>query len=151
MSSPGSSKSYREAMATFAGMTNLEVWYARLDVEKVFNEYRSKATPDEIKRFERNLAKAQGKDNMKAFAKLTEEVDGEYRIKSDPPIVVALARPVRRRRARRAAGLAGGPHPRVPPHACSPTVATCSRATGWSTSPGRWSGSAASAPGAGSP
>ena len=77
-------------MAQFAGMTNLAVWYARLDVEKVFNEYRSKATPDEIKRFERNLAKAQAKDNMKAFEKLTEQVDGEYRIKSDPPVVVAL-------------------------------------------------------------
>ncbi len=83
-------KSYRQAMATFAGMSNLEVWYARLDVEKVFNEYRSRATPDEIKRFERNLAKAQAKGNLKAFAKLTEQVDGEYRIKSDPPIVVAL-------------------------------------------------------------
>ena len=83
-------KSYREAMAQFAGMTNLTVWYTRLDVEKVFNEYRSKATPDEIKRFERNLAKAQAKDNMKAFEKLTEQVDGEYRIKSDPPVVVAL-------------------------------------------------------------
>ena len=26
---------------------------------------------------------------MKAFVKLTEQVDGEYRIKSDPPVVVA--------------------------------------------------------------
>jgi uncharacterized protein (DUF2252 family) len=83
-------KAYREAMADFAGMTNLAVWYARLDVEKVFNEYRSRATPEQIKRFEKNLAKAQGKDNMKAFEKLTEQVDGEYRIKSDPPVVVAL-------------------------------------------------------------
>ena len=83
-------KSYREAMADFAKMTNLDVWYARLDVEKVFNEYRSRATPSEIKRFERNLAKAQAKDNMKAFAKLTERVDGEYRIKADPPVVVPL-------------------------------------------------------------
>ena len=83
-------KSYREAMANFATMTNLEVWYARLDVEKVFNEYRSRATPEEIKRFEKNLAKAQAKDNMKAFEKLTEQVDGEYRIKSDPPVVVAM-------------------------------------------------------------
>ena len=83
-------KSYREAMADFAKMTNLDVWYARLDVEKVFNEYRSRATPSEIKRFERNLAKAQAKDNMKAFAKLTDRVDGEYRIKADPPVVVPL-------------------------------------------------------------
>jgi len=84
-------RAYREAMATFSEMTNLDVWYARLDVEKVFAEYRSKATPAEIKRFEKNLAKAQGKDNMKAFTKLTEVVDGEHRIKSDPPIVVPIS------------------------------------------------------------
>ncbi len=83
-------KTYRDAMADFANMTNLDVWYARLDVEKVFNEYRSRATPAERKRFERNLAKAQAKDNMKAFAKLCEQVDGEYRIKADPPVVVPL-------------------------------------------------------------
>jgi uncharacterized protein DUF2252 len=42
------------------------------------------------KRFERNLAKAQSKDSMKAFAKLTEIVAGEPRIASDPPLIVPL-------------------------------------------------------------
>jgi uncharacterized protein (DUF2252 family) len=83
-------RNYREAMAQFAAMTNLDVWYAHLDVEQQFTEYRSQATPDEVKRFEKNLAKAQAKDNMKALAKLTEVVDGEHRIKSDPPLVVSL-------------------------------------------------------------
>jgi uncharacterized protein (DUF2252 family) len=83
-------RAYREAMAGFAGMTNLDVWYAHLDVEKLFSEYRSQATPDEVKRFEKNLSKAQSKDNMKAFAKLTEVVDGEHRIRSDPPLVISL-------------------------------------------------------------
>jgi len=83
-------RSYREAMTQFAGMTNLDVWYAHLDVEKVFDEYRSQASAEEIKRFEKNLAKAQSKDNMKALTKLTEQVDGEYRIKSDPPLIVSL-------------------------------------------------------------
>jgi uncharacterized protein (DUF2252 family) len=83
-------KEYRQAMVNFAGMTNLDVWYARLDVEKVFAEFRSRATPGEMRRFERNLAKAQAKGNMKAFDKLTERVDGAYRIKADPPVVVPL-------------------------------------------------------------
>jgi uncharacterized protein (DUF2252 family) len=83
-------RGYREAIAGFASMPNLDVWYARLDVERVFNEYRSQAPPEEVKRFEKNLAKAQAKDNMKAFAKLTVQVDGEHRIKSDPPLVVSL-------------------------------------------------------------
>jgi uncharacterized protein (DUF2252 family) len=83
-------RSYRESMAAFATMTNLDVWYAHLDVERTFDEYRKEASAEEYKRFERNLAKAQSKDNMKAFAKLTERVGGEYRIKSDPPLIVAL-------------------------------------------------------------
>jgi hypothetical protein len=78
-------------MVEFAGMTNLDVWYAHLDVEKVFAEARAQATPEEIKRFEKSLAKAQSKDNMKAFAKLTELVDGRRRIKSDPPLIVSLS------------------------------------------------------------
>ena len=84
-------RSYRDSMAQFAAMTNLDVWYAHLDVEKVFAEARAQATPEEIKRFEKNLAKAQSKDNLKAFTKLTEQVDGEYRIKSDPPLIVSLS------------------------------------------------------------
>jgi uncharacterized protein (DUF2252 family) len=83
-------RSYREAMVQFSVMTNLDVWYAHLDVEKVFAQARAEATPEEIKRFEKSLAKAHAKDNMKAFAKLTEQVDGEYRIKSDPPLIVSL-------------------------------------------------------------
>jgi uncharacterized protein (DUF2252 family) len=84
-------RTYREAMAQFASMTNLDVWYAHLDVERIFDEYRNQATPAEVKRFEKNLAKAQSKNNMKAFVKLTENVDGEYRIKSDPPLIVSLS------------------------------------------------------------
>jgi len=86
----GAVRSYRETMAKFAGMTNLDVWYAHLDVEQTFNDYRRRATPEEVKRFEKNLAKAQSKDNMKAFSKLTELVDGDYRIKSDPPLIITL-------------------------------------------------------------
>jgi uncharacterized protein (DUF2252 family) len=81
---------YREAMAEFAAMSNLDLWYAHLDVEKVFKEAQAQASPAEVKRFEKNLAKAQSKDNLKAFAKLTEQVDGEHRIKSDPPLIVSL-------------------------------------------------------------
>jgi uncharacterized protein (DUF2252 family) len=83
-------RSYREAMNTFAASSNLGVWYAHLDVEKLFDDYRKLATAEEVKRFEKNLAKAQSKDNLKAFSKLTEVVDGEHRIKSDPPLLVPL-------------------------------------------------------------
>jgi Uncharacterized protein conserved in bacteria (DUF2252) len=36
------------------------------------------------------VAKARSKDRLKAFAKLTEVVDGEPRIASDPPLIVPI-------------------------------------------------------------
>ena len=42
------------------------------------------------KTFERNVAKARSKDSLKAFTKLTEVVDGERRIVSDPPLIVPI-------------------------------------------------------------
>ena len=73
-------RAYREAMARYAGMGNLELWYTRVDVEELFAELRRAVTAKELKRAEQNLAKARSKDSLKAFAKLTEVVDGEPRI-----------------------------------------------------------------------
>jgi uncharacterized protein (DUF2252 family) len=84
-------RGYREAMADFAGMSNLAVWYARLDVETAIARWSNDVSPDDVKRLQRNVAKAQGKDSMKALNKLTHVVDGDYRILSDPPLVVRLA------------------------------------------------------------
>jgi uncharacterized protein (DUF2252 family) len=78
---------YRDAMRTFAGASNLDVWYARLDVEDVMAEMRSLATKAMVKRTEKSLAKARASDSMRVFSKLTREVDGEPRIISDPPLI----------------------------------------------------------------
>ena len=83
-------RSYREAMHEFATMGNLQLWYARLDVEDVFARFRSQVTPEQRKRAEKNLAHARTKDSLKAFGKLTEVVDGEPQIVSDPPLIVRL-------------------------------------------------------------
>lgn len=86
---------YREGMRTFAQMGNLAVWYAHLDVDSLQNELRTsgelpKEERAEIKVAERAVEKAKRKDNGRAIAKLTEVVDGQLRIVSDPPIVVPL-------------------------------------------------------------
>ncbi|MFO7571723.1 MAG: DUF2252 domain-containing protein [Gaiellaceae bacterium] len=83
-------RSYREAMAAFAGMRNLDVWYARLDVERVLREHSADLDPKAVKRLEANVAKARTKDSMHAFDKLARVVDGEPRIVSDPPLVVPI-------------------------------------------------------------
>ncbi|HVY95582.1 MAG TPA: DUF2252 domain-containing protein [Solirubrobacterales bacterium] len=84
-------RAYRDAMRAFASQTNLEVWYARLDVESVLAEAAEGwDDADELKRVRRNVAKARGKDNLRALAKLTRKVDGELRFASEPPLLVPI-------------------------------------------------------------
>jgi uncharacterized protein (DUF2252 family) len=82
---------YREAMAEFARMTNLETWYARLDVDSVLERWQADLSDKEVKRLTDLTTKAQSKDSTKALGKLAKKVDGEYRIVADPPLVVPLA------------------------------------------------------------
>jgi uncharacterized protein (DUF2252 family) len=81
---------YRTAMAEFAGMKNLDVWYAHLDVESVLQDYGSQFKPKMVKRTEKQLAKARTKDSMTAFSKLTHVVDGQARIVDESPLIVPI-------------------------------------------------------------
>src|SRR5262245_8725462 len=83
-------RAYREVIRQFAEMRNLDVWYARFDVESLIRDWSSSATAEERTRAEKNLAKTRTKDSLKAFAKLTEIVDGERRMINDPPLLVRL-------------------------------------------------------------
>jgi uncharacterized protein (DUF2252 family) len=81
---------YRGAMARFAAMNNLEVWYAHLDIEATVAELRSQFAAKVAKRTEKALAKARTRDSMSAFSKLTHAVDGQARILADPPLIVPI-------------------------------------------------------------
>jgi uncharacterized protein (DUF2252 family) len=82
---------YRTAMARFASMKNLEVWYAHLDIQPVLEEFRSQFEAKQVKRAEKQLGKARTKDSMSAFSKLARVVDGEARIVAEPPLIVPIA------------------------------------------------------------
>ena len=79
---------YRSAMAEFAAMKQLDVWYSHLDIESVFQEFASQFKPKLVKRADKQLAKARTKDSMTAFSKLTEVVDGKTRIVDQSPLIV---------------------------------------------------------------
>ena len=111
---------YREAMAGFAQMPTMEIWYAHFDedqfrtviqdalaaetsaaVKKEKKDKKAKAGKKEQKdpkqakvakeaarRAEKNLAKAHTRDSVQALSKLAELVDGQYRIVSQPPVIV---------------------------------------------------------------
>ena len=83
-------RSYREAIRNFAGMTNLELWYSRIDVEAITSLLGPRASRKQRQLFKRNVAKAHSKDSMRALAKLTTVVGGERRIVSDPPLIVPI-------------------------------------------------------------
>ena len=85
------SRSYREAMAAFAEMRTLDVWYSRVDVEDIFARLAAEVSAKAVERAERNVAKSRTKDSLAAFKKLTRVVDGEPRIVSDPPLIVPIS------------------------------------------------------------
>jgi hypothetical protein len=79
---------YREAMREFAGVTNLQVWYASLDIEELQAQLRP---ADRLRKaLDAGLAKARGSDSMRALGKLTREVNGRPQIISDPPLLIPL-------------------------------------------------------------
>jgi len=124
---------YREAMAEFAQMRTMDIWYAHLDEDQVMagarvaiSELRGEAATAKKKekkekkdkqagqakaakkegkqqkrdtqqekqakaaekRAQKSLAKAHTRDSLQALSKLCELADGQYRIVSQPPIVV---------------------------------------------------------------
>ena len=113
---------YREAMADFAGMPTMDIWYAHFDedrfktviqdalaaetsaVVKKEKDKKAKAAKKDQKgpkqakeakeakeaarRAEKSLAKAHTRDSLQALSKLAELVDGQYRIVSQPPVIV---------------------------------------------------------------
>ncbi len=83
-------RSYREAMRELAKMRNLDVWYARLDIESLLAEIAKVADKKQMKAAHKNVAKAGKKNSLKAFDRLVRDVDGEPRIISDPPLVVPV-------------------------------------------------------------
>jgi uncharacterized protein (DUF2252 family) len=106
-------RAYREAMAEFAQMGIMDIWYAHLTEEDILGALRTAAPPaaakakavkkkaakkalaaekkeetQSVKRVETTAAKARTRDSLQALSKLAELVDGRYRIVSQPPVVV---------------------------------------------------------------
>jgi uncharacterized protein (DUF2252 family) len=107
-------RAYRAAMAEFAQMGTMDIWYAHLDEDELMGAIRStaaepkkeakaakgaqrkpktgkkgaKAEEKLAKRAEKTREKAHTRDSMQALSKLGELVNGTYRIVSQPPIIV---------------------------------------------------------------
>ena len=81
--------SYRQRMAEFSEMRELEVWYSRVgevEVRGLLSDAR-KAT---AKKLSKSVRKARGRDSLQALSKLTRVVDGRRVIDDDPPLLVRI-------------------------------------------------------------
>jgi uncharacterized protein (DUF2252 family) len=81
---------YRARMRQAAGMRNLDVWYAHIELDELFKQLKAGTTKKQRAKANKNLAKARTRDSMQAFSKLTHEVDGRRRIVADPPLIVPI-------------------------------------------------------------
>jgi uncharacterized protein (DUF2252 family) len=81
---------YRTTMRQFAGMKNLEVWYARMELEPILQQFAGQFKAKQVKRTEKALAKARTRDSMSAFSKLTHQVNGSAEIVDESPLIVPV-------------------------------------------------------------
>jgi uncharacterized protein (DUF2252 family) len=114
-------RAYRTAMASFAQMGTMDIWYARLDEDELMAairaavagtasqvqsarkaeqagqekagqekaaQEREKGSKQAEKIAEKTAEKAHASDSLQALSKLTELVDGQYQITSQPPLIV---------------------------------------------------------------
>ena len=81
---------YRQRMRDLAGLSNLDVWYLRLDMSRLLDRFSDELTKRRRKTLDRAVAKAESKNRMRALSKLARRVDGELRMISDPPLIVPI-------------------------------------------------------------
>ena len=105
-STTASVTAYREAMANFAGMRTMDIWYSHLGEDDLMRAVRTdlaesskaaktkkqkkavKAAQKAASNAEQARRKARTRDSVQALSKLGEVVDGHYRIVSQPPLVI---------------------------------------------------------------
>ena len=103
---------YREAMAAFAQMPTMDIWYSHLDEDELMSALRSAVagTKKEVKGAkgkkgkkdgeqeklakraqkvaQQTAAKAHTRDSLHALSKLGELAGGQYQIVSQPPVII---------------------------------------------------------------
>jgi hypothetical protein len=83
--------SYRERMAEFSEIGELEVWYSRIGEEEVRGLLSAaRARRRTAQKLSKTAQKARGRDSLQALSKLTRVVDGHRRIIDDPPLLVRI-------------------------------------------------------------
>ena len=88
-------REYRDRMRQAAGMGALDAWYDHLEAGMLLNLVRKevrvkRVSKKEARAFERDVRKAQTRDNTRVLTKRAAEVEGELRIVADPPLIIPI-------------------------------------------------------------
>ncbi len=83
----GSIQEYHQLMQSMAGMCALDVWYQHIDFEQLMGMAKRKGRELLLK----EEKKASRRTSEGVFPKLAEVVDGQYRIKDEPPLIDHVA------------------------------------------------------------
>ena len=81
-------RSYRTEMANYAAMRFLKVWYSRIDIDEVSRLFDVLQPKKAVRRRHRDIAKAHRRTSLKAFLKMCDQVEGQYRIRPAHPVIV---------------------------------------------------------------
>jgi uncharacterized protein (DUF2252 family) len=81
---------YRAGIARFAQMPVLELWYRYLSLDAFGRGEYGEVTKRAKRQVQRVADSAHGHDHLQALRKLTEEVDGQLRIRHSPPLLLSL-------------------------------------------------------------
>ncbi|GAA4941724.1 DUF2252 domain-containing protein [Actinoplanes utahensis] len=81
---------YRAAIREFAAMRELDVWYARADIDELRERLGDGLGRRRSDRIARAGAKARTRDSLQAYHRLTAVTDAGRRIVADPPLVVPI-------------------------------------------------------------
>jgi len=79
---------YRTTIAKAAAMRFLDVWYARIDADKLLGRLAPRVKKGEIKSAKKALAKAQTRTSLRSLSKYAQPAEGGSRIKQQPPVIV---------------------------------------------------------------
>jgi uncharacterized protein (DUF2252 family) len=82
---------YRQSIRRFAEQNRLAVWYATLDIDATANDLSGFFTENALHRVNAVVARATGKDQQRAFAKLIVDKSDGLRIVTHPPLLVPLS------------------------------------------------------------
>jgi uncharacterized protein (DUF2252 family) len=80
-------RAYREGMLEMADKRAIDLWYTRLEADLI-QKYVDQLGARDAKRMAKDMSRAEMKHDLRALERLTTQVEGATRLRSDPPLLV---------------------------------------------------------------